>query len=375
MGGFYRRQADNPQNRFESLDVEWEEDVERPQAMHVYRETARSILSRNDSPDLPFRHSVNPYRGCAHACAYCYARPYHEYLGFGAGTDFETRIVAKVNAPELLAGELAKPAWRHEPLAFSGVTDCYQPVERALGLTRRCLAACLRFRTPVGIVTKSALVLRDLDLLTALAQGPGANVVLSIPFPDAEEARVIEPFASPPEARFRALEKLAAAGVRTGISISPVVPGWNDSAIPDLLRRAKECGASFAFYVLLRLPGAVEGVFLERLRKLFPERAHKVEHHIRATRQGGLNQSGFGTRMRGRGKMADLIEDLFQLHVRRNGLNAGERMLGIVPEHPAVPTPRSAALPAGVTAASPSPQTQKARAGAVSGQMSLFDPN
>jgi len=324
MGGFYRREADNPDNRFESLSLEWEEGAERPQEMRVYRETAKSILSTNDSPDIPFRFSVNPYRGCAHACAYCYARTYHEYLGWGAGTDFDTRIVAKVNAPELLEKELSKPSWKGDSIVFSGVTDCYQPAERALGLTRGCLEACLRHQTPVGLITKSALVLRDLEVLRALAEGPGASVVLSIPFLDAEEARKIEPFAASPDARFLALEKLSAAGIRTGISISPVIPGWNDSDIPKLLKRAAQCGASFAFYTLLRLPGAVEEVFMSRLRASFPERAGKVEHHQRQVRGGTLNQTEFGKRFEGQGKMADVIEDLFQIHVRKKGLNRPE---------------------------------------------------
>ena len=335
MGGFHRREAENPDNRFESLSIEWEEGVERPQEMRVYREVAKSILSSNDSPDIPFRYSVNPYRGCAHACAYCYARTYHEYLGWGAGTDFDTRIVAKINAPELLEKELSKASWNRDSIAFSGVTDCYQPAERALKLTRGCLEACLRHDTPVGLITKSALVLRDLDVLSELARGPGANVILSIPFENPDEARLIEPFASTPDARFRALEKLSAAGIRTGLSISPVIPGWNDSDIPRLLKRAADCGASFAFYTLLRLPGAVEEVFMSRLRKSFPERAGKVEHHQRSVRGGALNQSEFGKRFEGQGRMADLIDDLFRIHVRKNGLNKKdspkERMAEIVP--------------------------------------------
>lgn len=325
--GFHSRQADGPDNRFESLAVEYDEGVERPQAMRVYKETAKSILSRNESPDIPFRFSVNPYRGCAHACSYCYARPYHEYLGWSAGTDFDTQIVAKINAPELLEKELRKPAWQGDSIVFSGVTDCYQPAESALGITRRCLEACLRYDTPVGLITKSVLVLRDLDVLEALAHpatGPGATAAISIPFWNADDARLMEPFAAPPEARFRALAKLSAVGVRTGVSVSPIIPGWNDADIPKILKRAAECGASFAFYTLLRLPGAVEPVFLERLRRDFPQRAGKVEHHMRETHGGELKHVGFGDRMRGTGKMAGIIADLFRLHVRKNGLDRGE---------------------------------------------------
>jgi len=329
---FHRRESDSTQGRFETLTVEWEEGVERPQEMRIYRETAKTILSRNESPDLPFRWSVNPYRGCAHACAYCYARHYHEYLGWGAGTDFDTRIVAKTNCPELLDKEISKPSWKQEPLAFSGVTDCYQPAERALGLTRQCLEVCLRRKTPIGIITKSSLILRDLDVLGALARGPGATAVMSIPFDEAEDAKGMEPYASTPDSRFSTLEKLSAAGIRTGISISPVIPGWNDSAIPRILERAKACGAKFAFYVLLRLPGAVEDVFMFRMREKFPDRVGKVEHHIRETHGGALKLTEFGTRMRGQGKMADMIEDLFQLHAKKNGLEMGEHMAGLVPE-------------------------------------------
>ena len=332
MSGLQRRQVVHPKNRFETLSVEWDEGVERPQDTKIFKEEAQSILSKNDSPDLPFRFSVNPYRGCAHACAYCYARPTHEYLGYSAGTDFETRIIAKVNAPELLEKELSKRTWTHESLAFSGVTDCYQPVEQALGLTRRCLEVCLRRNTPVGIVTKSALILRDLDLLKALAEGPGLSVVISIPFGVADEAKLLEPFVPSPETRFRVLEKLSSVGIRTGLSISPIIPGWNDSEIPKLLRQAKEKGAAFAFYVLLRLPGATEAVFFERIRQDFPERMGKMEHHLRSTRAGALNQSTFVTRMRGEGEMAKMIADLFRIHTAKNGLENGERMAGIVPQ-------------------------------------------
>jgi DNA repair photolyase len=345
MGGFHRRQADNPDNRFESLSVEWDEGIERPQAMRIFRETAKSILARNESPDIPFRFSVNPYRGCAHACSYCYARPYHEYLGWSAGTDFDTQIVAKINAPQLLEKELSKPSWNGDSIVFSGVTDCYQPAEAALRLTRQCLEVCLRHDTPVGMITKSALIARDLDLLGELAKGPGATAALSIPFWDPADARLIEPFAASPEARFRALEKLSAAGVRTGISISPVIPGLNDADIPKLLKRAADCGASFAFYTLLRLPGSVKDVFMTRLHRDFPERAGKIEHHLRETRGGDLYQNDFGQRMTGQGKMATLIADLFRMHARKNGLNREEpgrtRLPSGRPERAQPPAPKS----------------------------------
>jgi DNA repair photolyase len=320
------RQESNPDNRFDAVRMEWEDGVELPQALRIHKETARSIVSENDSPDIPFRYSLNPYRGCAHACAYCYARPTHEYLGLGAGTDFETQIYAKVNAAELLRKKLASKSWTREPITFSGVTDCYQPAESQLKLTRECLQVCLAFKQPVSIITKSTLIVRDLDVLTALDRVAGAGAILSIPFADEKTARIIEPFAAPPELRFRALEKLSRAGLRTGISLGPIIPGLNDSDIPALLARAKECGATFAFYVMLRLPGSVREVFLERIKARLPEKAGKIEHHIREVRGGGLYDTRFANRMSGTGTMADMVDKLFRIHARKHGLEFGERM-------------------------------------------------
>jgi DNA repair photolyase len=324
--GYRIRQEANPGNRFDAVKVEWEDGVELPQTIKIRKEIARSIVSENDSPDIPFRFSVNPYRGCAHACAYCYARPSHEYLGLGAGTDFETQIYAKTNAAELLRKKLSSKGWTREPITFSGVTDCYQPAESQLKLTRACLEACLEFKQPVSIITKSTLILRDLDLLKALDREAGLGVILSIPFADEATARLIEPFAAPPDLRFRALEKLSKAGLRTGISLGPVIPGLNDSDIPSLLARGKECGARFAFYVMLRLPGSVREVFLERIRKQLPEKAGKIEHHIREVRGGELYQTDFKNRMSGTGTMADMVDKLFRIQARKLGLDIGERM-------------------------------------------------
>jgi len=318
------RPSENPDNRFDSVKVEWEDGVELPQSLRIHKEIAKSIVSENDSPDIPFRYSVNPYRGCAHACAYCYARPTHEYLGLGAGTDFETQIYAKVNAPELLRKKLASRTWTGEAITFSGVTDCYQPAESKLKLTRGCLEACLEFKNPVSVITKSTLILRDLDVLTALDREAGAGAVVSIPFADEATAKLIEPFAPPPELRFRALEKLARAGLRTGISLGPIIPGLNDSDIPALLKRAKESGATFAFYVMLRLPGSVREVFLEAVRKHLPEKAGKIEHHIRQVRDGELYRTDFANRMSGTGNMADMVDKLFRIQARKLGLQTGE---------------------------------------------------
>jgi DNA repair photolyase len=355
--GYSNRQFSNPHNRFESVKVEWEDGVELPQSLRIHEETAKSIVSENDSPDIPFKYGVNPYRGCAHACAYCYARPTHEYLGLGAGTDFETQIYAKVNAAELLRKKLSSPRWAGEPLTFSGVTDCYQPAEAKLKLTRACLEVCAEFGNPASLITKSTLVLRDIDVLKAVDTGGGraalgrAGVILSIPILDAAAAKFIEPFAPPPDLRFKAMEKLSAAGLRTGLSIGPVIPGLNDSEIPALLARARDCGATFAFYVMLRLPGSVKDVFLENIRRNFPDRAGKIEHHIRETRDGGLYDSNFSQRMGGSGRMAEMVERLFTVHARRLGLLDGERMAAggssrvaeeMVETKPAEVKPRSA---------------------------------
>jgi DNA repair photolyase len=247
------RHVSNPPNPWEASHAEWL--GEPPEAeLEVFEEEARSILAENESPDVGFRWSLNPYRGCFHACAYCYARPSHQYLGFGAGTDFERKIVVKTNAPELFRETLLRPSWRAETIALSGNTDCYQPLEAVYGLTRRCLEICAEFRNPVGIITKGALVRRDVDLLAKMARETRVWVSLSIPFSDDRTGRAIEPNASLPSQRFETLRILSSAGIPTGIGIAPVIPGLNDSDIPRLLERAREAGARSAFLTLLRLP-------------------------------------------------------------------------------------------------------------------------
>lgn len=293
--------------------------------LSVYEEDARSIIASNDSPDVPFRFSVNPYRGCFHGCAYCYARPSHELLGFGAGTDFERRIVVKRNAAEVLHRQLSAPSWQGEMLAFSGVTDCYQPLEASYGLTRKMLEVCLAFRNPVGVITKGALVERDVDLLAELGRVARCTVFVSIPFTDEEHARAIEPYASSIARRFHALRMLSDAGVKTGVSVSPVIPGLNDPQIPEILARAKECGASMAFMIMLRLPASVRPVFTERLREALPLRAEHVLSSVRDVRDGEMNDAKFGTRMRGQGPRWAAIEAMFDLHRRRLGFADAER--------------------------------------------------
>jgi DNA repair photolyase len=317
------RPVSNPPNPWESLHAEW---LGEPPAadLEVYEEEARSIIAENDSPDVGFRFSVNPYRGCFHACAYCYARPSHQYLGWGAGTDFDRKIVAKVNAPELLRRELKKPSWQGDTLVFSGVTDCYQPLEAVYGLTRRCLETCLEFRNPVGVVTKGALVRRDVDLLGALAREAEATAYVSIPFHDEAAARAVEPNAASPAQRMEALAALSAAGVATGVAVAPVIPGLNDADIPKVLARAREAGARKAFLTLLRLPAETRLVFEERIARAFPARAAKIFSNLEQTRGGKRNESRFGDRMEGVGPRWKAIETLFEVECRRLGFTMHE---------------------------------------------------
>ena len=318
------RPVDNPPNPWSSTHVEW---LEAPPnaTLSVYEEEARSILSENDSPDLPFRFSLNPYRGCLHACAYCYARPSHQYLGFGAGSDFDRKLVVKKNAPEVLRRELRRPSWTGETIMFSGNTDCYQPLEASYALTRRCLEVCLEFQNPVSIVTKSALIRRDADLLAALATRARAAVSLSIAFARDEPARKIEPYASRPSNRFDVMKRLADAGVPIGILVAPIIPGLNESDIPELLERARDAGARRAGMTLLRLPAEVLPVFDARLEEAFPERAQKVRNAVLDVRGGKMNESAFGARFEGRGPRWAAIERMFEVHARRLGLATGER--------------------------------------------------
>ena len=290
--------------------------------IEVYEEHARSIISHNDSPDISFDWSVNPYRGCHHGCAYCYARPTHEYLGFGAGTDFDSKISVKINAPELLRKEFRRRSWRGEPLAFSGVTDCYQPLEVVYEMTRRCLEVCLDFANPVSIVTKASLVARDVELLAALHRRAGVHVCISIPFADARVARLIEPGAPPPKRRFEAIAKLSAAGIPTGVLVSPIIPALSDRDIPAVLEQAAAAGARAASYIPLRLPGSVQAVFLTRLREALPDHADRVESRIRAMHDGELNDPRFHRRFGGHGEYWAGVRRLFEHTLRRLGLGS-----------------------------------------------------
>jgi len=318
------RPVSNPPNPWRSTHVEW---IGEPPsaALEVYEEEAGAILAENDSPDIGFRFSLNPYRGCYHGCAYCYARPSHQYLGLGAGTDFDRKIVVKTNAPERLRATFLRASWKGETIAFSGNTDCYQPLEAAYRLTRRCLEVCLEFRNPIGVITKSALVRRDADLLGELARRARARVAVSIPFFDDDTARRIEPYASAPSARFETIRALAAAGVPTAVGVAPIIPGLNDSHIGPILERAREAGARRAFFTALRLPGAVRPVFEERIEAVLPaERVRRVRRAILDVRDGRMNESRFHDRMKGTGPRWDVIRALFEATCRRLGLQGGE---------------------------------------------------
>ncbi len=314
-----------PTNRFVGTSRERDEEFDASEEplprTQFLPDRSLTALAWNDSPDIGFRASLNPYRGCEHGCIYCYARPTHEYLGFSSGLDFETRIMVKERAPELLRAELASSKWEPQTVAMSGVTDCYQPVERKLELTRRCLAAFAEFRNPVGIVTKNRLVTRDIDLLQELARHDAVIVFISLTTLDTELRRVMEPRTSPPAARLATIRDLTSAGIPVGVMTAPMIPGLNDHELPQLLGTAAEAGARFAGYVTLRLPYQNKELFEQWLTEHFPLRRDKVLARIRAVREGELNHADFTTRMRGTGLFADQIEKLFEVGCRKAGLN------------------------------------------------------
>ncbi|MBI1314042.1 PA0069 family radical SAM protein [bacterium] len=321
----------NPPNRFESVrrvdefeqldaDDDYFEQL-RSVPTEYLPDESRSIVSENDSPDVPFRYSVNPYRGCAHGCSYCYARPTHEYLGLSAGLDFESKIFVKLRAPQLFRDWLARDAWSPELIVFSGVTDCYQPAERDYRLTRQCLEVAAEARQPVGIITKNALVARDIDVLSDLAHNNLVAVNLSVTTLDRSLCRILEPRTSSPEARLRTVNELAAAGIPVNVMVAPVIPGLTDSEMPVILQAAAEAGASSAAYTLLRLPLAVEPIFLEWLDRHRPDEKPRIESRLRACRGGELSESTFGQRMRGSGEIATQIAQTFRIFSRKFALD------------------------------------------------------
>ena len=320
-----RGAAIDPPNRFAPLIFEPDPDCppdERPHPRtQFFFDASESLLTKNDSPDIPFTVGLNPYRGCEHGCAYCFARPYHEYLGWSSGLDFETKIMVKLRAPELLRHELSSPRWRPQAIAMSGITDCYQPGERQFRVTRGCLEVCAEFRQPISIITKNALVARDLDVFTELARHQCTAVYVSVTTLDADLAGKLEPRASRPAARLRAIRELSAAGISVGVMVAPVIPGLTDHELPAILAAAAEAGAERAGYVVLRLPHAVKDIFLRWLDDHAPTKKARVLDRVREIRGGKLNVSEWGRRLRGEGIFAEQLRELFRVTARRAGLN------------------------------------------------------
>ncbi len=314
----------NPPNPWHKEVVSYLEETPRVE-LNVYQDQTKQILSDNDSPDLGFRYSVNPYRGCLHGCAYCYARPSHEYLGFGAGADFERKIVVKLRAGELLREAFEKPSWQGELILFSGNTDCYQPLEASYRLTRACLEVCRDYRNPLHVITKSALVERDVDLLAELAAIGSASVTITIPFWDPEIARAIEPLVPTPKRRIETVRRLSERGIPVSVNIAPLIPGLSDRDIVHILEAAHAAGAVDAGLIPLRLPSSVKDVFIERIREAFPLKAEKILNRVRDMRDGELNDPRFGSRMRGEGPYFEAVQLLFTQTAKRLGLGSYDR--------------------------------------------------
>ena len=319
----------NPTGRFEKARLEPDLDslnedfeaAERGPRTEAIPDPSRSAITFNRSPDIPFGASLNPYRGCEHGCAYCYARPTHEYLGYSAGLDFETKILVKHHAPKILRRELSALRWDPQVVVLSGVTDAYQPLERRLQLTRRCVEVFEEFRNPISIITKSALVVRDIDLFRKLAEHQAISVALSVTTLDPDLQRILEPRASSSLERLRAVEKLSAAGIPTGVMIAPILPGLTEFEIPAILEAAAAAGASWSGHIVLRLPHGLRDFFDDWLLTHRPLRRNKVLSRLGSLRGGRLNDPRFGSRMRGEGHFAQQIADLFRLWARKQGLD------------------------------------------------------
>ncbi|MBS1516647.1 MAG: PA0069 family radical SAM protein [Bacteroidetes bacterium] len=320
----------NLPNRFEKIyiendefsDTEYPDDrEERKLVTEFFRDSSKSVLTENNSPDIRAKFSINPYRGCEHGCIYCYARPTHEYLGFSSGLDFESRIIVKHNAPELLRKEFSKKSWKPQPVFFSGNTDCYQPVERKLEITRKCLKVFLEFRNPVMIITKNSLVRRDTDILKELAESGLIKVIVSVTTLDFDLQRKMEPRTSSPIKRLETIEHLSSTGIPTGIMIAPVIPGLTEKEIPEILKQTSERGAKFAGKVILRLPHSVKILFEDWLERNYPDRKDKILNRVREMHGGELYNPSFGTRLTGEGKYAELIKKIFDTNCSKYGFN------------------------------------------------------
>jgi DNA repair photolyase len=327
----------NTKNRFEPLYIDYNdadleeyfddiEDTRRIQTQ-FFNDDTKSIMSKNDSPDLGFGVSINPYRGCEHGCIYCYARPTHEYLGFSAGLDFETKIMVKRNAAKLLEQEFSKKSWVPQVIMFSGNTDCYQPVERKLNITRQCLEVFLKFRNPLGMITKNALIQKDIPILKELAELNLVSVTVSITTLNRELSRNLEPRTSVPKKRLETIYKLASAGIPTGVNAAPIIPGLNDEEIPAILKAASENGAKYAGHVMVRLPYSVKELFTDWITRNYPEKASRIINRIHEIRNGQLNNAEWGKRFSGEGVYADHVHDLFEKLCNKLGLNKERRRL------------------------------------------------
>lgn len=322
----------NPKNRFEKIEVQPElESLDPDDALQLaagkrpteyFEDDSQSVVSENHSPDLPFRYSLNPYRGCAHGCSYCYARPTHQYLGFSAGLDFESKIIVKRMAADLLRQFLARPQWHPQPIMLSGVTDPYQPGERQFQVTRQCLQVALEFGQPVMLITKNSLLTRDLDFIAELARRQLVSVAISITTLDQSLTKSLEPRTSTPQARLRAIRELSSAGVPVCVMAAPLIPGLTDWEMPSILESAAEAGARSAGYTMLRLPQEVAGIFEEWLSQRVPDQSEKILGRVRQVRGGELSQSGFGERMKGTGTLARQTAQAFKVFQRRYALDA-----------------------------------------------------
>lgn len=318
----------NPDNRFLKhnhgiVHSEAIDDWEQPGLQTIYlEEHAKTLVNKVESPDVGMYYSMNPYQGCEHGCAYCYARNAHEYWGYSAGIDFEQRIIVKKNAPQLLEAFLQNPHWQCVPISLSGNTDCYQPAEQKFRITRQLLEVCARFRQPVSLITKNAYILKDADLLVAMAAEGLAGVMMTITTFQEPLRRAMEPRTTTASQRLRVIETLANLGVPTGVMMGPVIPGLNDHEMKNILETAANAGATMAAYTFVRLNGSVKLVFYQWLHHHFPDRAAKVWHLIEQGHGGKVNDSRFGIRMRGEGPMAELIRQQFKKYTQKFGLNS-----------------------------------------------------
>ncbi len=330
----------NPKNRFERLNIESfnddefdgfysENNINRKVPTQYFKDNSKTVVSVNDSEDIDFNYSFNPYRGCEHGCIYCYARPSHEFLGFSSGLDFETKIMVKEDAHKLLEKELKKNSYKPDIIIFSGNTDCYQPIESKLNLTRKALEVCLKYRNPVGLITKNALVQRDIDILKEMSKEDLISVTITITSLDKSLISKMEPRTSIPTKRLETIRKLAENKIPVGVNVAPVIPGLNDKEIPSILKAASEMGAEYAGFILLRLPYTVKDILINWLINEFPQRANKIINRIKDIRGGKLNNSEFGKRFSGEGEYAETIKSLFLMSCKKYGLNKRDYRLSI----------------------------------------------